>query len=490
MSKKHTTSFGYFIVLFLFYGALNVNAQCVAEAGRDTSFCGNLPANGDLIIGGSPTYSPGGTAFYSWYLKEPYVTAGFNQYASNLLDDTTAANPALINSFLLDNGPVTFYVDILTGGGEEDLVTCTDSVTLNISPDPYISSGENIPVTITIGDSVQLSSVITGGAAPFTYSWSPASSVRDSSDVNTWAFPDSTTNYRLTITDANDCTVEDNFHVSVVPECNIDAGSDATLCISDFSTNDIELGGSPTYIGTTNVEYSWYTKSEETPHLASNLLNDTIRPNPRLVSTEGLNSGPITFYVDVHLDSTICTDSITIQVIMDSYISTLENKEVTIDLGDSIQLYSSISGGTEPITYLWSPSGSLTEPSDVETWANPSTTTDFNLLITDSAGCVAEDNFMVTVIDTTTNIASIQGSEALSIYPNPFVSQAILSFEYSSYEDLSIVFYDAQGKKSNTLKITGPNTLLLKENFGNAGVFFYEVFEHKKLLLQGKLTVR
>ncbi|RJO71564.1 MAG: hypothetical protein C4523_04335 [Myxococcales bacterium] len=64
-------------------------------------------------------------------------------------------------------------------------------------------------------EDVQLHGLVKGGAPPYTYQWSPATGLDNANAAEPWAAPDSTAEYRFTVTDAMGCTAEDTIIVTV-----------------------------------------------------------------------------------------------------------------------------------------------------------------------------------------------------------------------------------------------------------------------------------
>jgi len=69
----------------------------------------------------------------------------------------------------------------------------------------------------------------------------------------------------------------------------------------------------------------------------------------------------------------------------------------TICIGASVTFNSSVSSGTSPFTYSWSPSASLSNSTSLNPVATPTTTTTYSLTVTDSKGCMATATNTVTV---------------------------------------------------------------------------------------------
>jgi hypothetical protein len=68
-----------------------------------------------------------------------------------------------------------------------------------------------------------------------------------------------------------------------------------------------------------------------------------------------------------------------------------------ITAGGSSQLNATVSGGTPPFAYAWTPSGGLSDPTIASPVASPSVTTQYTVLVTDSAGAATNDSVIVNV---------------------------------------------------------------------------------------------
>ena len=188
-----------------------VNQTVPTQAGNDTLIC-----FGDSItIGGSPT-AVNGTSF-QWS-------------PAALVSDASIANPTVSPSV-----PTMFYV--LTSN---DTCTGLDSIFVDIHPNANVSAGAD--QQICIGDTAQLNA--SGGIS---YLWTPTSTLSNDSIFNPEAFPIDTTDYIVTVTDANACIGTDTVTVVVNPLPSVDAGNDIDLCIGD----SIQLNA------TGGVRYSW-----------------------------------------------------------------------------------------------------------------------------------------------------------------------------------------------------------------------------------------
>ena len=197
------------ITLLCLSHLLPASAQdtCMAFAGRDTALCVGMYGLDTFHLGDTPVVMQGVPPFaYQWSANYQGYVNIFT--ASYFLDDTTKANPLLIQHA---DHPVTFRLDVTDSLGN----SCHDSVTIHFS-----QYGWTLDVKeryIMQGDSVQLYLSIFGGIPPFTYQWSPTSGLADPTDPYTWASPDTTTYYHMVVTDSAGCTGGDDFWVIVGP---------------------------------------------------------------------------------------------------------------------------------------------------------------------------------------------------------------------------------------------------------------------------------
>ncbi len=78
-----------------------------------------------------------------------------------------------------------------------------------------------VAATICSGQSVQLTTTVTNGTGPFTYSWTPIAGLSDPTIANPIASPTTTTTYTVTVTDtgtsAPSCTVQASTTITVNP---------------------------------------------------------------------------------------------------------------------------------------------------------------------------------------------------------------------------------------------------------------------------------
>lgn len=189
-----------FSILFIVY---NVNAQCIADAGIDKHSCPDDVDANEVPIGGNPTASNGIAPYnYSWSIKpiEFGSGTGIFLHASDILDDTTIANPKIIYRTAADS--IMFYLTIT------DDSNCSNTDSCKVS---FTNFGEHLiyhDYYIAPGDSVYLNNLpnVGGGMSPLSYDWNPSHGLSDTTlAAGFWAKPDSSISYTLTVTDSKEC---------------------------------------------------------------------------------------------------------------------------------------------------------------------------------------------------------------------------------------------------------------------------------------------
>jgi gliding motility-associated-like protein len=304
--------------------------------------------NQDICFGDTTNFNASGGVTYLW---------NFSTEINTLTDP---------NSDVWPIDTTTYY---LTG---TDINGCsnTDSVFINIIPLPDAEAGPNL--WVCPGGSIQLNA--TGGLS---YSWSPSATLDFTSISNPVATPNSSQQYNVAVTDANNCTNYDSVLVEVFAAVPTDAGGDTLIICENLS---IILGGNPT--SPSGSIYLW------TP---STLLSNGTDANPIASPI-----APTWFFVETTNDTCSGIDSVFVN--LHPSINPDAGSDQQICIGDSIFLLAT--GGTE---YVWTPIlnslGDSILSNDTINNPNsyPTDTTQFNVTITDSNGCVGLDSVEIIV---------------------------------------------------------------------------------------------
>ncbi len=416
-----TTSTHYTITVTTSAGCTNidsvfifVNPKPVVNAGNDQTIC----VGGSVTIGGSPTGPPGST--YSWSpaaglnnttVANPVASpTSTTTYTVTTSAATTCVNidtvqvfvgPAPvanagpdvtvcpgINTTLNGSGGTTYSwspaaslsnpnisnpVASPTASTTYTLVvtlnncTSTDMMTMTTLPMPAVSAGAD--KSICIGSSTTLNGVGAG-----TFSWSPSTGLSCTTCANPVANPTITTNYTLTITDANSCTNTDVIQVVVNALPLANAGPKPGWVCPGFS---VTLSSSN---GTT---YSWAP--------AGTLSNPNIS-NP--VSTPAAST---TYTVNI-VDANGCANWDTVTITSSPVVPTHAGNDISICIGQSATLGGNPTAPSNVTGYLWSPALGLNNTTIANPIATPPAAgTSTYIITTTSNTCTGKDTVTVKV---------------------------------------------------------------------------------------------
>ncbi len=223
------------LIFFAVLSSFHINAQCIANAGEDIHRCS---PDSVVVLGGNPTAINGQSPYtYEWWIDPiltgsqvvPYI------YASNMLNDTSIANPIFIYTGSFLDSSMTFFLRITddTGCQSLDTITVTTSIfNVHLIYHEY---------WINQGDSVFLNQIpnISGGFGTFMYDWNPSYGLSDTTlAVGFWASPDTSIAYAATVTDSKGCSQTGSilYYVYVLP-----------LGVNDILKSMIKIFPNPTF---------------------------------------------------------------------------------------------------------------------------------------------------------------------------------------------------------------------------------------------------
>lgn len=179
--------------------------------------------------------------------------------------------------------------------------------------------------------------------------------------------------------------------ISSYGQLSVDVGKDTTYCpgIGKMMLGDnaiIKNGVEPYSIKwECNVPkglYSYFT--------ASDLLSDTTAISPFFKYTPTNKWIKFTIHV-TDRNNNYTKDSIRVR--FSEFVYSTGYVGIEINRGDSILFeYSTVGGGSEPLQFHWQPKTGLSNPDDLITWCKPDHTTMYDIIATDSCGCVSAPN--------------------------------------------------------------------------------------------------
>ncbi len=284
------------------------------------------------------------------------------------------------------NATTTYTATITKGACVKDT-----TITVTVNPSPFASIiGKSQGCK---GDSVIISALPRG-----TFLWSTGQTT-DSIYVD----PSTSTVYTLTVTNSFGCKKDTTFKVSVVSANGAISGP-SSVCSGDSIQLTASGGGT----------YSWSTGATKN--------SIYVHPSANTTYSVIVNNG--------------CIDTVTKSVsIFNPVLFACCDTTILIP-GTSVILQAS---GTS--SYLWAPSAGLSCDSCPDPTVNPTVTTTYTVIGTDSAGCKLERTITVDV-STCLNTSSIPNV----FTPNGDTKNDVFFIDAQSVSDYSITIYDRWGK--------------------------------------------
>ena len=189
----------YITSILLFFISSGLLAQCIADAGNDTSICrSDLLVNEAIIIGGSPAATGGVPPYqYNWSAGPISIQLGIHK-AEWLFADSTAANPSV---FEIYEKSFDFILTVTDSTG----ATCSDTIVVEFcgAPPNLFPHENNILAVLEQGDSLIIGTDhfpteppspphdIYCGNINFVSWHFNAGSIQDPNSYNTVIYPDS-----------------------------------------------------------------------------------------------------------------------------------------------------------------------------------------------------------------------------------------------------------------------------------------------------------
>ncbi len=280
-----------------------------------------------------------------------------------------ANNGAVTISFTGGVGPFTFnwqpgniVTQNITGRAPGSYtVTVTDSNGCQGTANFVINQLAPIVITPTTVDATcngicdgQASVAVVGGTGPYSYTWTP--NVGSGSSVSGLCGG----NYQVLVTDANGCTNTAQFTIS-------DIQIQLSVTATDMSCNGTCDGTATATVTGANAPFSYLWQETGGTGL----------------SESGLCAGTYTFVVT---DNIGCSQQQTVTINEPNpIVITLAVTDVTCNGANDGSIDMTVTGGTAPYTYVWSPGGETTE--DISNLPAG----DYSVVVTDANGCTASE---------------------------------------------------------------------------------------------------
>lgn len=298
----------------------------------------------------------GGTAPYR-YLWSP--TIGLN-------------DPAAQSPVLTPRSDARYVVTVTDANGCFD----ADTVLVAVYDPPVVDAGDDL--ALCAGESSQLKARVSGGKKPYSFEWTPRTGLSSATVLAPELRPEQSAVYVLTVRDGNGCVVTDSVLVTLHPQPVMQMASDVNVC----SGRDVQIGAEATG-GRAPYRYRWAPSAG---------LDNAGLAMPKASPTRN------TTYSVTVTDANGCTISGIVRVTVQPRPELRYKDRHQICAGAKVELSGSISSGSPPFAYSWTPPLGLSNPNIANPVANPQISTTYLLRITDAAGCSAEQKVDVEVI--------------------------------------------------------------------------------------------
>jgi hypothetical protein len=321
--------------------------------------------------------------------------------------------------------PAGIYIIVVT-----DSSSCTVIDTAMVNDPPALALSAAVTHAGCHGDSTgAIDITVTGGAGPYTFSWSTGSADEDQGGLAAGV-------YIVAVTDSNGCMLTDTIIITAPAALMLSASVTHVSCHGD-STGAIDVTVSG---GVIPYEFSWNS-------------GDTI---------EDINGVPAGTYIIAVVDSNGCMTIETITVLQPDPLSLSASVTSVFCHGDSTGAIDiTVSGGSPPYTFGWS-SGETTE--DISGLPAGS----FIVTVTDSSGCMISDTITVTepgtlIISASVTNASCHGDSTGAIDISVSGGSSPYTFSWSS----GAVTEDINGLPAGDyiVTVTDSNNCMIADTF-------------------------
>lgn len=209
--------------------SIPVSVALVSIVANDTLICtgSRVDFTANAINGGS-------NPVYQWQLNGANASANSSVYASNSLNNNDVISCSLTSNMQCASSPVQ-----------------SNKITMTVDDVPLIKMPND--TTIFAGSSIKLNTVVTGNVS--SYTWSPSSTLSNSTIVSPTATPNITTTYKLLVNTPGDCKA--NGAVTIITITQVDIPN--AFSPNGDGVNDVwRIAGLSSYAGCTVEVFNRY----------------------------------------------------------------------------------------------------------------------------------------------------------------------------------------------------------------------------------------
>jgi len=362
----------------------------------DANICSNTGAGSATI-----TVNPLPTASISG--NDPIVTGTTHTYTST----TDASSPSYswnVTGGTINGSNIGSTVSVTAGGVgtmvinlsvTDGVTSCSNSAAKNVTVNPntfMVSAGDD--AAICIGAAANLNGAATGGSGTYTFAWT----VQSGPNTSTSQFNDATLEDPVfTPTLAGSYTLRLTADDGVVAPTS----DEVIITVNALPTASI-AGPDPVNSGSTSTYTS--TTDASSPSYLWSVTNGTINGsnNGNSVSLTAGAVGTMAVNLEVTDGTTGCKNTATKNVNVTAGCALTVNagadRNVLYALTTTLGGSPTVSGGTPPYTYNWTPTAGLDNPALANPKAIVTSTTTYVVNVTDANGCSGSDQVIVTVL--------------------------------------------------------------------------------------------
>ena len=289
-------------------------------------------------------------------------------------DGSQISGPASVKHRYTANGTYTVRLIVNSSNGS---LTCSDTISrLYNSADSLNVAYMPADSTICVGDSIVLMApVMACGKPPYTYAWSPAKGLSDSTLARPFFAPRVSTTYTVKVKDFNGMTASGSFKVLVNTACCKSKARFRTSAPVICEGDSVRFINASTY-DAGSAYFKWvFTNASLASYIGIN--------PPAIVFTPG-TAGTATLQL-----SDICAnDTVKVNIVRRPLPVAFAGRDSIFCRRDTLLIGSEQLGRN---TYLWQPSAGLDDNKRPDPTAIVSGSTQYILKLTDENGCVGLD---------------------------------------------------------------------------------------------------
>jgi hypothetical protein len=334
----------------------------------------------------------------------------------------------------------TYSVTITDANG----CTTTTNVTIT-EPSELAATTNNTDVLCNGGNNGSASVNVTGGTAPYTYSWSNGSQTSTSNNLTAGT-------YHVTVTDANGCTISKCVIIEEPTALSASISSTNVLCNggNNGSATVTAVGGTAPY------SYNW-----------SNVCATT--------SNNNLTAGTYTVVVS---DANGCSYTTSVTITEPAVLTlTTSSTNVLCNGGSDGTASVTANGGTAPYTYAWSNQSGTANASNLSAGS-------YSVVVTDANNCSATASVTITqptslTLSFTTANVTCNGGNNGSATANVNGGTAPYSYAWSNGSSTATINNLIAGTYSVTITDANGCSIISNNPISNTILERYSNYEYK-----------